>query len=301
MPIKPLHCLDRSAASPTRQGGFSLIEIVVVIVLLGILAAGAGLLISRPIESYSDQARRQQLVDAAEMALRKIATDVRRALPNSIRIDDSDVPNSWALEMINTVDGARYRDEAGGPFGLADHILDFTVADQRFNILGSFSNNPAGALRAVIYSTNSVDVYVDAAAGLANGVITRAGVNIGAAVNDEQPITLTAGPHLFDFQSPGQRLFLVDVPISYTCDSATGRLMRFAGYDFQAAQVVAADDLDDLSNVQFGQVVSNASGCAIDYDPGTPTRAGLLTLDLTLSEGNESVRLLHQLHVDNLP
>ena len=116
--------------------GFSLLEIIVVIVLLGILAAGAGLLITRPIEAYTDQIRRAQLVDSAEMALRRVAVDVRRALPNSIRVVDNS-PNGWALEMVNTVDGARYRDEFGGSFSTDDDILEFTLSgDQVFNLLG---------------------------------------------------------------------------------------------------------------------------------------------------------------------
>ncbi|MDJ0833327.1 MAG: prepilin-type N-terminal cleavage/methylation domain-containing protein, partial [Gammaproteobacteria bacterium] len=60
-----------------RCKGFTLIELIVVILLVAVLAAGAGLLIARPIEAYTDQIRRQQLVDSAEMALRKIAVDVR--------------------------------------------------------------------------------------------------------------------------------------------------------------------------------------------------------------------------------
>ncbi|MBT8434588.1 MAG: prepilin-type N-terminal cleavage/methylation domain-containing protein, partial [Gammaproteobacteria bacterium] len=71
---------------PACQSGFSLVELIVVVVLLGILASGAGLLILQPIEAYDDQVRRQQLVDQGEMALRQIARDVRRALPNSVRI-----------------------------------------------------------------------------------------------------------------------------------------------------------------------------------------------------------------------
>ena len=47
----------------SRQSGFSLIELIAVIVLLGILASGAGLLITQPIEAYDAQVRRQALVD----------------------------------------------------------------------------------------------------------------------------------------------------------------------------------------------------------------------------------------------
>ena len=118
----------------TKQAAFSLLELIVVIVLLGILAGGAGLLITTPINAFNDQLRRQQLVDQAEMALRQIARDVRRALPNSIRT--TAVGGGWALEMVNTVDGARYRDEIGGGFVGADDILDFSAPDKTFNFLG---------------------------------------------------------------------------------------------------------------------------------------------------------------------
>ncbi len=97
-----------------KQSGFSLLELILVIVLLGVLASGAGLLITRPIEAYNDQLRRQQLVDQGEMALRQIARDLRRALPNSVRVTPTG--GGWALEMVNSVDGARYRDEVGGDY-----------------------------------------------------------------------------------------------------------------------------------------------------------------------------------------
>ena len=91
--------------SRPSQAGFSLIELIVVVILLGLLAAGGGLLVLRPIEAYDDIVRRQQLVDQGELALRQIARDVRRALPNSIRI--ARVGARFALELVTTVDGAK--------------------------------------------------------------------------------------------------------------------------------------------------------------------------------------------------
>ena len=139
----------------SRQAGFSLFELIIVIVLLGIMAGGAGLLITTPVDAYNDQVRRQLLVDQAEMALRQIARDVRRALPNSIRT--TAVGAGWALEMVNTIDGARYRDETGGVFTADTDILDFTDADTEFNFLGQLNLTPPLLLganqRLVIYNT----------------------------------------------------------------------------------------------------------------------------------------------------
>ncbi len=290
--------------------GFTLIELIVVVVLLGVMAAGAGMLISKPIEAYSDQVRRQQLVDSAEMSLRKITADIRRALPNSIRIVNNQ-PASWALEMVNTVDGARYRDEpdsVGGVFNTEAQTLNFSAPDNSFNLLGSFSvlnitTYPETLpLRAVVYNTNNATIYSQAALDTSPGIISAVGLTVNSDGKEER-VTLST-PHQFSFQSPGQRLFIVDGPLSYICDNATGRLSRYSGYAFQISQAStdSVPELAALAGVVGGAVATQVSQCNIDYQPGTAQRAGLITLEISITDAQgESVRLLQQVHVDNQP
>lgn len=301
----------RSIASRHRgdrmcQAGFTLIELIVVIVLLGIMATGAGMLIKRPVEAYSDQLRRQHLVDAAEMALRKIAGDIRSAVPNSIRIVDNG-PSSWALEMVNSVDGARYRDEVGGAVSDDTGVLEFNhLFDNQFNILGRLSNLANGdhsGLRVVIYNTGAAALYSNAATNVSPGVISPAGLSIDRS-GLEDHITLqnvdSASPFRFEFRSPTQRMFVADGPISYLCDGTTGVLQRFDGYGYQVTQIINAGLFPVAANA--GRVATRLSACDIDYQPGTPQRSGLVTIALTLTDASgESIRLLHQVHVDNAP
>ncbi len=283
------------------QAGFSLVELIVVIVLLGILASGAGLLITNPIKAYEAQVRRQQLVDQGEMALRQIARDLRRALPNSIRITAAGA--GLALEMVNTVDGARYRDEYGGVYtGDADFVLDFASTDRVFNLLGPLRNSAAFNTnnRLVIYNT-SVNIYAEAVDVDNQGIITPAGIslglnNLGAGLTREDQITLSA-PFLFTQQSPGQRVFFVDSSTSYICDPAGSQILRYAGYGFRAAQPTAPADF----GVAAGKVVSQLSSCNFSYSPGSAQRGGILTIEIGISDSGESVNLLHQVHVVNVP
>ncbi len=285
-----------------RQQGFSLVELIVVVILIGLLAVGGGLLILQPIEAYDAQVRRQQLVDQGEMALRQIARDVRRALPNSIRV--TAVGTGWAVEMVNTIDGARYRDEVGGDFTSVDDTLDFGAADDNFNLLGNFNDLGMGLLtggeRLVIYNTSAVAIYGDAAANNNPGIVTTAGTAITLAPtappsdDPEQRINL-APPFEFAQQSPGQRVFVVDGPTSYICNPATGRITRYTGYAFSVAQPTppVGGTSDD--------VVSRLSGCNMSYDPGTAQRGGILTVEINIDDSGEAVNLLHQIHVVNVP
>jgi MSHA biogenesis protein MshO len=292
----------------SKQSGFSLFELILVIVLLGIMASGAGLLITPPIDAYSDQVRRQLLVDQAEMSLRQIARDVRKALPNSIRI----TPDGRALEMVNTSDGARYRDEAGVEFSAATHILDFTSADTEFNFLGSL-NLPAPSTlsanqRLVIYNTAPANIYNDAVAGASLGIITPFGtvmdlteLTMGGEV--EQHLVLDT-PFQFSQQSPGQRAFIVDGPISYICDPVISRrITRYSGYDYDSTQPTAAPPSPMVAPgpVGDGPVVTQVIACSFNYLAGTAQRGGLITLEISLSASGETVTLLHQVHVDNVP
>ncbi len=284
-----------------RQSGFSLLELIVVIVLLGLLSAGAGLLILQPIEAYGDMVRRQQLVDQGEMALRQIARDVRRALPNSIRV--APVGTGWAVEMVNTVDGARYRDETGGEYLSNDDILEFATADTDFNLLGTFNLLSAGPLaagqRLVIYNTSAAEIYDDAANNNVPGIITPATTALSISVilppSDDPEHRITMAPAFqFEQQSPGQRVFVVDGPTSYICDPAGGLIRRYTGYAFNAAQPTPPPGIGDV-------VVSQLSGCNMSYNAGSSQRGGTLTVEINIDDSGESVNLLHQIHVVNVP
>lgn len=274
-------------------------ELIIVIVLLGVMAGGAGLLITTPVDAYNDQVRRQLLVDQAEMALRQIARDVRRALPNSIRT--TAVGAGWALEMVNTIDGARYRDETGGVFTAGTDILDFTNPDTEFNFLGQLNLTPPLVLgvnqRLVIYNTAPTNIYSDAVLGPNPGIVTPVGTSLSLSNNGIEHHIVMAPAFQFSQQSPGQRAFIIDGPISYICDPVSQRITRYHNYAYSIGQPTAAP-----LGAAEGPLVTQLAGCSSpNYSAGTAQRGGLITLEISLSDSGESIRLLHQVHVGNVP
>lgn len=280
----------------TNQRGFTLMELIIVIVLLGILASGAGLLITKPIEAYNDQLRRQQLVDQGEMALRQIARDIRRALPNSLRVD----PSGTVLEMVNTTGGARYRDEVGGAFTADTDWLNFTAADTEFNLLGNLNVGLNSGDRLVIFNTAPDDIYQDVTGNNNPGIVTTNSIALTLVPGVEDHITL-APAFQFSQQSPGQRIFVIDGPISYICDGAAGTLIRYDRYLYQSSQETSGAMLL-AANAESGQVVSQLASCNFNYDAGSTQRGGMVTMDIVLDDTTgESISLLHQVHVVNVP
>ena len=81
------------------QSGFTLIELVITMVISTIVVGFVSVFISGPIVGFTDQARRVKLVDAAQASLGRMTRDVRRALPNSIRIANS--VSGPALELLS--------------------------------------------------------------------------------------------------------------------------------------------------------------------------------------------------------
>lgn len=282
-----------------RARGFTLVELVIVIAVTAILASFVGLFVAGPVKAYDAQGRRGRLTDHADGALRGIAREVRRALPNSVRVATNG--SAVALELFESVDAVRYR--SSGALGDPAAELDFSTADDAFGTLGKFADlaRPVttSAYRLAIYNVGlpGADVYESA------NVITPAGLSI--TFNDgpagEDRITLASG-FRFAYQSPAKRVYLVTGPVTYLCDTGARTLRRYAGY----APAVSQADRDShgelvAAGANVALVSEGVSACSMSYAPGAEHRSGLLTVALTVEEAGERERLLRQMHVENTP
>lgn len=312
--------------------GVTLVELIIVITISGILATITAVFIVRSMEGYQSQVQRAALVDAADTALRRMARDIRRALPNSVRV----AAGGTAIEMLNTKYGARYRSgpgQAGSTLPLTQYWLRTSAPDgDGFNIVGSVSDIATyntgsaddivvpfnstterlavynlGISPAVLCGGTGADAYSDANCGAGSRVVmTNPNVLTFSITNDatsnEPHITPAGGSFNFRWASPFQRVFVVDTPVTYLCaPGAGGTITRYQGYAITAAQPINPA-ITPLSGGTNGLLAMPVTACAFTYTPGTAQRAGLVTLDITVaSPDGDTVRLLHQVHVDNAP
>jgi MSHA biogenesis protein MshO len=291
---------------PTRQQGFTLIELIIVIVLSGALSIVVMQFITAPIEAYIDQTRRARLVDQARLVMQKVADDVRRAVPNSIRVGCG----GSCVEFMRAATGGRYR------AGLPGDLLSFVPADAdtSFEVLGGLNHTET------LVTSSDPDACRE---GRASCVVVYntgfAGTDLWRGDNAATLTALSAGPPYivgfdnsvfpsglaaFPAGSPGQRFFITDTPLVYLCDPVGGTMRRYWGYAPQAALTDADThaELLGLSNpAEHALLADSVAGCAFRYSPGTPTRNALLTLEVSIAEAGERVTLLEQVGVSNLP
>ena len=276
--------------------GFTLIEMIMVMVITGIIGGMIAMFIRAPVQGYLDSARRAAMTDIADTALRRVSRDLRLALPNSVRV--ATAGTNFYLEFIPTIGGGRYRT---GPPG---DPLDFSSADGAFDVLAPVTS-------VAIAATNRIAIYN---LGIA-GASVYAGDNfnvvntVSAGVNaDETHVTLAA-PIRYPFASPGNRFHVFATPVTYVCAPAAGgggTLTRYWGYALQAVQPsnIAAAPLLAADRAQLATNVGTvgAGGCSFSYQSNVVAeRTGIVTMNLTITQGGESVTLYNVAHVSNEP
>ena len=271
--------------------GVTLIEMIVVIAITGILAAAVAVFIRRPVEGYIDAARRAELSDIADTALRRITRDLRTALPNSIRITTAG--GVTYLEYLQTSGGGRYRAEPDS--GGGGNVLDFTnpAGDISFDVIGPMPAMSATDL-IVIYNLSSSGAALNAYAG---------DNREGYASDNGTTITLDAAKQ-FPQASPGKRFQVVQHPVTYACDPVAGTVRRIAGYAIQAAQpnnVAAAPLSTAPSNALLATSITPPCSFSYVAASGAGQRTGVVSLFLQVEQGGERVQLFQQVHVNNVP
>lgn len=252
------------------------------IVILGIIGTTIAIFMRHPVEAYAAIARRAALADAADTTVRRIARDLRAALPNSIR-----QTNDQCIEFILTRVSARYR--AIDKVATDGSKLDLTSADTTFNMLG---DNTALNARQQIRVNDIVAVYnlgitgVDAYGGTNTSVITA----IGAVSGGETPITINS--KLFPEESGSKRFHVIpsdDTVASYICSG--GNLYRNANYALATSCPTPSAGTP---------LIAKGVTCGFSYTT-VSKRNALVQLNLTFTDTGESVNIYHEVHTNNTP
>lgn len=260
--------------------GFTLVELIVVMVLMGILAGTISVFFKPAIDSFFDARRRADMTDGADTALRKMAQDIRRAVPNSLNVISGTTSSgaSACFQIVPTIGGGRYRTDIDTLDATAIALNETSTAPYTLTIFSQHGTAAVADDFVVINNQNGDDVYTGG---------SRAKVTPAGAV-----LTLDANPTASGYR--GGRFQVVsknERSVMYTC--ANNTLTRKTLTDFTKKSACETDGV---------LVASNVAECTFTYDTAGATY-GLLTLSLVLTHAasGESITLGYAVHMDNTP
>ena len=282
-----------------RGRGFTLVEAIMSIVLLGILGGIVAVIIQKPLEGQIRAQRRTEISDIADTALRRAGRDVRLAVPNSVRVTGA---GPVYLELLLTRTGGRYRSQEDDGTLTGENPLDFAAADSVFDTLGRLSQ-AAGPVQAgdLVVVHNLGISGANAWDGDNTSTVSGGGfASPGPASGDEDRITIAS--KLFPLESPGRRFQVASGPVTIECapggvdanGNGTGVMRRWSGYALNATQPAPPGGFSAL-------LASNVTTCNIEYTVLPLTARGLVAFTIGISRGGEAVTLYYEAHVSNVP
>ena len=277
-------------AAQRNQCGATLVELIMVITILGVITAVASVFIKGPIDAYVDSARRAALTDAVDTGIRRMARDIRKALPNSTRILSPGSPSIQCLEFIPTKTAGRYRAEVD-VLSTGD-ILNFVASDTSFNMLSLNSDLPADQkieIGDVVAVYNLGVSGADAYAGDNTSTVRSVADDSG-----RKESTISVDAKLFPFASGSKRFYVIPAAeniVAYVCDG-DGKLRRSVrAFDPTAAKCPVSGPI----------LASNVASCHFVHDTSDLQRNEPVQLTITFNNSAESISLYLQVYENSWP
>ncbi len=266
----------QSAQQLNQNAGFTIVELITVMVIMGILSVGTVRFISDGANGFATTLGRAAMVSDAQQLITRLSREVREALPSSIRVSST----GDCLELIPIVGASVYLSAPVGSAatGMQTVPLDGAVVSANSRVAIAPTNNPYN-----LTTQSSISPPV----------------TVGAAdVNNEVTISFSAA-HQFTQASAQNRFYLVESPISY-CRQA-GALWRYQNYGFLATQPNLASLPNSLPNRALVAESIDPLTAIFNFTGATLQRNATVELNLQLQNGDDELAVNHLVQLRNLP
>lgn len=262
-----------------KQQGFTLIEMVISIVLLGVVGVSLSAIIQHSMTIYTDTTTREELLLQGRFVTERMHKEIRDAVPNSVQVNASTHCIEW-LPITNT---AVYE---------ALPLAPESAETMRVLPEHGFVQSE----RVVIMPINAQDLLDDIPT---NGVFPVAEVKeakLKQTTESENMVELTFTQETsFTANSPAHRLFAYKTPVAYCLEGS--QLYRYANYPLSRSELSPAE----LSVGNRDLMAEKIKSVQFDVKQASLVRNGLVKLQFVFNNNNEEVRLDHDVLIANTP
>ena len=268
-----------------KIAGFTLIEMVTVILILGIIVVGISSFVIFGTRIFVESSAVDQVLSQSRFGIERMTRDIRRAVPNSMRVLTATDGSYQCLELLPISASTSYIDAPFFPQPL-QNTLSAIKSVRSIN----------AAQSVLIYPLTASEVYN--AQGL---TAKRFLVQSVAESGDLLTITLTQSIR-FTGASPLKRLYVAQSPLSYCFINTAGNvdLRLYQQYGYKAVQPSPAD----MGNgVLMAQNITNTLTInpAIILTPATLVTNAIVHLQPRFRVNGETFQYQHQVQVMNVP
>lgn len=256
-----------------RARGFTLIELITVLVLMAIIASLSTTFVVTIMDSYQETQVKTRLMSRGRVAIEQMSRLLRASVPNSIRVSSS----GNCLEFLPITGAAHYLTAVADTDNGAGFNSSITTSP--------LINDSGDAKHAIIGALTADEIYTSG--------VPSARASISSTSSTAINLTLA---HQFNRNSITKRVFLADDPARLCL--ANGSLALLQNYGLDTAAISDNDPGGSSSTLATGVSTSTRAFALSD---STNDRNTAVTIVLTFSEGTNLVSMQQMIEVRNVP